>query len=209
MNEYEFPMFTDDGKINCQLCGKPFLVISPKHLLSHAITHAEYKLRFPNAPLSSSHHGNRSRYGKVKGIFEEEKPIVSEMIGDEKVIYEEPEVEDEIDLQKVIETHKRDAIQDAKHRIFDHLKMYFTNIKMDYLIREDLMDGRTIFEFITDFADPVLKINIQFPKVFWHNSDQHIDLNRDEKLAEHGWKVLRIKEVSPSFNSIDSAIKNI
>jgi very-short-patch-repair endonuclease len=210
MSEYEYELFSDNGKVICQMCGNEYHVISPKHLLKHKVTHPEYRLRFPNAPLSSGDFGKISKYGKDKPMFEDQdKTIVSEMIGDETIVYDEPEVEEEFDLQKVIEFERRDPIQDSKHKVYDHLRMYFTNIKMDYSIRENWPDGRTIFEFITDFADPVLKINIEFPKVFWHNQDQYIDLNRDPKLEEHGWKVVKIKSVSPSNKQIDEAIKNL
>jgi very-short-patch-repair endonuclease len=209
MNDYEYPLFDDNGKVICQMCGKSFLVISPKHLVNHKVTYSEYKLRFSNAPLSSAEFDSRSKYGKEKGIFQEEESPVENFIGDETFVDEEPEVEEEIDLQRVIDSEKRDPIQDAKYKIFDHLRMYLSNVKMDYSIRENWPDGRTIFEFITDFADPILKIDIECMKVFWHNRDQFVDLNRNQKLKERGWKVIEINSKSPTFDEIDKALKNI
>jgi len=205
MNDYEYPLFDDDGKVICQMCGKPFLVISPKHLINHKITHSEYKLRFSNAPLSSAEFDTRSKYGKEKGLFKEEPTVTELMIGDEKFVNEEPEVEEEIDLQRVIDSEKRNSIQESKYRIFDHLRMYFSHIKMDYPIRYNLPDGRTEFEFITDFADPILKINIEFVNSFWHNRDAAVDLNRNIKLKNIGWKVIEIKGAAPSLSDIDKA----
>lgn len=208
MGEYEYPLINDDGKIICQLCGKPFLVISPKHLVNHKITYSEYKLRFPNAPLSSAEFDSRSKYGKEKGIFQDDEPEKL-IIGDEKFVDEEPEIEEVLDLQNIINSEKRNKIDNSKHKILDHLRMYFSNIKMNYSIRENWPDGRTIFQFITDFADPILKIDIEFPKTFWHNQEQFIDLNRNKKLEEHGWKVVEINSPSPSFKEIDEVLNNL
>jgi len=209
MNDYDYPLLDDNGKVICQLCGKSFLVISPKHLINHNVTHAEYKMRFSNAPLSSAEFDQKSKYGKVKGIFEKEPTVVKEMIGDETFVDEEPEVEEEIDLQRVIESEKRNSIQESKYKIYDHLRMYFSNVKMDYSIRENLPDGRTLFEFITDFADPILKVDIEFPNSFWHNRDWGVDLNRNEKLKNAGWKVIEIKGPAPSFSDIDKYLEKL
>ena len=48
--EYSYPLFDENGKVNCQICGKPFMVISPRHLSGkHKIQYGEYKLRFPDS----------------------------------------------------------------------------------------------------------------------------------------------------------------
>lgn len=40
------------GKVNCELCGKEFIVIAHSHLIkAHGITMREYMDRFPEAPL--------------------------------------------------------------------------------------------------------------------------------------------------------------
>ena len=62
--EYPHPLFSEDKKVVCQICGKPFQVISPKHLAQHNLRYAEYKLRFPDAPLSNSEFAASSKYGK-------------------------------------------------------------------------------------------------------------------------------------------------
>ena len=205
MNDYQYPLFDDNGKVVCQMCGKPFLVISPKHLVNHKITHPEYKLRFSGAPLSSAEFDSRSKYGKEKGIFKEEPTVKELMIGNEKVVNEEPEIE-EIDLEMIIKSEKRNPIQKSKYKILDHLRMYFSHIKMDYSIRHDLPDGRTEFQFISDFADPILKVNIEFVDSFWHNIDSSSDLNRNMKLKNIGWKIIEIKGAAPSFRDIDKAL---
>jgi len=87
------------------------------------------------------------------------------------------------------------------------LRSYFTNVRQDYMIEEfGPMSGRLKYQFITDFADPVLRIVIQFPNTFWHNRDTHIDLLKKEKLEEDGWKVLFVKGKAPNRKDIQKVV---
>ena len=43
-----------DGKAVCQECGVAFKLISPAHLKKHNITMAEYRLKYPDCPISGS-----------------------------------------------------------------------------------------------------------------------------------------------------------
>ena len=40
MSEYPFPFFNEEGKVNCQICGKSYLVIVPRHLALHNIVYS-------------------------------------------------------------------------------------------------------------------------------------------------------------------------
>lgn len=197
MSEYSYPKFDKKGKVVCQICGKSFLVISPRHLDKHNIKYADYTKRYPNAPLSTQEFKARGKYGKNK-LFE------CEEIGAEQLVDEcEPEVE-ELDIEKLVKSQKAVTPMEAmKAKILDHLKMYFANIRKDYLITQMGTDNRLKFEFITDFCDPILKVVIQFPDTFWHNVEAGIDLNKNLKLSQYGWKVIEIPTVSPSFELID------
>lgn len=205
MVEYNFSYFEEEsGKVNCQICGKPYLVISPRHLQSHNIKYSEYKLRFPDAPLSCEEFGTVSKYGKEKGMFSESEEVVI----DEKYLVDEPEIE-EINIDTVILPSGTAKVDKLKGRVYDHLRTFFSNVKVNYMIREKLIDGRTLFEFITDFADPVLKIDLEFPDTFWHNKEQYIDLTRDQKLESRGWKIIKIKGNNPNLKDIEKEVKNI
>ena len=46
-------MITGD-KIECQVCKKPFNQITLSHLKSHNLTIAQYKMKYPNVPISSN-----------------------------------------------------------------------------------------------------------------------------------------------------------
>jgi hypothetical protein len=208
--DYPYPLMDKDGKLICQLCGESFLVISPKHLGKHDIRYSEYKLRFPDAPLSTSEFAASSRYGRVKNIFDDEEIIVEdemENLEEEFEGMEDPEIVEEIDIDKLTQTiHQyKDPMQQRKSKILDHLRSFFSNIQQDYMIQ--LIDGGGFLrsEFITDFADPVLKIDIEFPDVFWHN-EGFLDPNRDNKLKVYGWKIITISGNGPSSEKISKCI---
>jgi very-short-patch-repair endonuclease len=221
MSEYPHEFFNKDKKVVCQICGKAYLVISPRHLGTHKITYSEYKLRFPEAPLSCEEFNVLGKYGKEKQIFVEHELKKLDDVPDEPKIQEidddipendvEPIIEEEIDFGQILETAKpvsKDICDISKDKILDYLKALFTNIKKDYKIQEFLSDNRMLFEFISDFSDPVLKINIEFPNTFWHN-EMVRDLTRDDKLKEHGWKVIRINSKNPTFKNITDAIESL
>lgn len=204
MSEYPFPLFDEKGKVVCQICGKSFLVISPQHLKrKHNVNYKDYTKRFPKAPLSTQEFVARGKYGKNKDLLQVNE---DDIIGEEIIVNEDPEVE-EIEIEKFIEkTTKLNPMQSVKARILDHLKVYFTNIKQDYLIRQFGADSRLKFEFITDFCDPVLKVVIQFPDTFWHNQEAAIDLNKNMKLQQYGWKIIEIPSKSPTIEMIDQYV---
>jgi hypothetical protein len=218
MSEYPHPMFDEQGKVVCQLCGKSYLVISPRHLGTHKIKYDEYKLRFPDAPLSSEEFNASSKYGKEKTLFvekemdkfEDDEPLPDEKV-EEIIVNEDPDIDEEIDLSMLIETDKKenDVMARSKNAILDHLRVYFTNIEKDYLIDQYGTDNKLKFHFITDFCDPVLKIVIQFPKTFWHNQEIGIDPNKNLKLEQYGWKVIEFNKPNPSLKEITNMIESL
>jgi len=211
-------MFNEQGKVVCQICGKSYLVISPRHLGTHNIKYDEYKLRFPNAPLSSEEFNASSKYGKEKHLFveeelskfEEEMPL-PDLDVEEIVVNEDPDIDEEIDLSKLLKTDKleNDVMARSKNRILDHLRVYFTNIEKDFLIDQYGVDDNLKFHFITDFCDPVLKIVIQFNNTFWHNSELAVDPNKKIKLEQYGWKVVEFESVNPTFKEISVAVESL
>lgn len=199
--KYPYSFMNEKGKIICQICGKPYLVISPKHLEKHNIVYQDYKKRFPDAPLSSREFIARGKYGKNKDLLQQEEAKVEELIDEE-----DPEIE-EIQVEKLIQnTLPITPMEAMKHKILDHLKLYYTNIRKDYLIRQFGVDNNLKFEFITDFCDPILKVVIQFPDTFWHNQEMAIDPNKYIKLEQYGWKVIEIPSNNPSLSLINKYV---
>lgn len=192
-----YPELDSKGKVICQICGKSFLVISPMHLKKHNIVFDDYVKRYPNAPISNDEFYARSRYGKNKVLFTEQQgknPVPTEV---------NPQIEEldiEVIMQKEVESN---PIKALKNRILDNLRVSYTNVRPDYLIRQFGTDGNLKFEFITDFCDPVLKVIIQFPDTFWHNRDMFTDLNKNIKLESCGWKICEIPTNNPSNEMIN------
>lgn len=213
MSELSYPAMDEEGKVSCQICGKTFEKITPQHLGMHNIKIKEYRLRFPDVPLEGSNFQTRAKYRYSK-IFENKNESIKENVEKlEDVIYDFPEevlVEQEEPIFEEIEIPKAeiDPIKNKKSEILNILKHFYTNIKENYLIRKLSITHHLEFEFISDFADPVLKVNVQFPKTFWHNRDKYLDLRRNQKLTENGWKIIEINSLSPSPREIEKAIFN-
>jgi very-short-patch-repair endonuclease len=207
MSEYPFPLYDEKGKVVCQICGKSFMTISPRHLRNHNVSYSDYFKRFPNAPKSNEEFAARSKYGKDKVIFKDQEEK-EDIIGEDILVEEDPEIV-ELPIQKEVERliNKVSPMENMKNKFRDHLQLYFTNIKQDHLIREFGKDHRLKFEFITDFCDPALKVVIQFPDTFWHNREISVDLNKKLKLEQCGWKVIEILGASPDLKKIDEEIK--
>jgi uncharacterized Zn finger protein (UPF0148 family) len=206
MGEYPYPFFDEKGKVICQVCGKSYLVISPPHLKTHNLIYSDYTKRFPQAPLSNKEFVARGKYGKLgKDLLQQsEEPAVEELT---TTLEEDPEVEE---LEEGLKVGKKlDKIQEMKARILDHLRIYFSNIKQDYLIMQYNNCNNFVFEFITDYCDPVLKVVIQFPETFWHNRELFVDPNKNYKLSQYGWKVIEIPSAGPTFEQIDAAIDEV
>lgn len=217
---YPYPFVTEKGKVICQICGKDYLIISPKHLKTHNLTFDEYKLRFPKAPISSKEFNKLGKIGKDRNVFveqelssieDEEKKIKAMLEDDIPKKDVEPTVDQEIDFNKAYEEtpqKEKDIFALSKNKILDHLRAFYTNVRKDYMIQVFNIQNHLMFEFISDFADPILKVNIEFPNTFWHNRMPYDDVNRDIKLAEYGWKVIRIDTIAPKFKDIQDAIES-
>lgn len=212
---YPYPYYEEKtGKVNCQICGKPFAIISPRHLKKHDISHAEYKLRFPDAPLANEEFAVKSLYGRHKDMFKVNEPKEPDnyTLTDESVIGDEEIVDKEVIIIQDLGVTKKDGtlldpVARMKKRIFNHLSIYLHNIRQNYFIEEKTLGGLTKFRYISDFADPVLKINVEFPDTFWHNQDIFIDPLREEKLKSGGWKVIKIRGNAPSLEKIEKCLR--
>ena len=212
MNEdLQYPKFDEDGKVICQICGEPFKVISVRHLSKHKVSMQQYKMRYPEAALVSDAFKIRQKYAKTgHGIIEEPdsdkkpEPIVDdELKFPEEVLLVEPDPYTE-ELKEI--KRKKDPIKNQRARILEHLQIYFPHVQENYMIQHFTSGKFLEFECITDYADPVLKVNIQFPKTFWHNRGSYVDHHRDAKLSRSGWKIFTINTNPPSLNDIDDVV---
>jgi very-short-patch-repair endonuclease len=205
----EEPKYLDEkGLVICQLCGKSMMTISPPHLYykHNKMTVADYKKQFPNAPTFNDEFSARSKYGKEKLFkMKEKEKIDTDLVFDDEA---PPKIEELMIKEFSIDMPTMDPIQRIKIRILDHLKVMFPNIKQNYLIQKFDGQGKLMYEYISDFADPVSKINVEFPKTFWHNKGSFDNL-RNYKLEQDGWIIYEIMTLSASNEEIDKIIKRI
>ena len=188
----------DNGKVICQVCGKSFIILG-NHIKRHDMTSEEYKEKFPDCPMTSDQFKAKMKYSSNKNdLFDNSDKIVDEVIVDE-----EPEIEEVIILEK--SKSDLNVIEQSKEEILDLLSTYFPNVKKDYMITKFFLDKRIEYEFITDYCDPMLKIVIDFPTAFWHNSDRYLNYNRDHILEQDGWKVIKIN--STSLHDIQKSLR--
>jgi len=222
-----YPELDENGKVICQICGKSFFVISPRHLNKHSINTEQYKLRFPTARLSSEQFKTKQKYVqtdvfknklKNKKIIEEDlddyKDTISDFIPEkpkeEKIINKDNIKSKKVEIEELSEIElSGNVIEKKKKKIFQFLKTILSSVQQDYLIRLIEPNSKALVgEFITDFADPILKIDIEFPDVFWHNESIYVNPNRDITISEYGWLIIKVNGLSPSLERIKTVLKS-
>lgn len=207
--ELPYEPFDENGKVVCQICGKSFQVISPTHLKTHKLQYADYIKRYPDAPLSSDQFVAKSKYGKNSTLFVDDAEISDDVMEEEVVVEEEIELQDEefeMTLKKVVDEIK-DPVQNQKMAILDHLRLHYANVEKDYrILHKSPITKKFLYDYITDFADPVLKIIFDFPETFWHNKDVNQDPLKFRKLKNDGWQVITINGSAPGPEDIDFVI---
>jgi hypothetical protein len=213
MNEkpkkWNFSPFNQKGKVICQVCGKPYMILTPSHLKTHKLKYSEYNVKFPGAPLTTEEFKALSKYSKPSKYTDEDLKI----LGEETIIDDDiPVIDDEFELPKIQVATKFDNPMDAKkHEIFNFLVDFLPEVEMDHMIKIIDIQKVHIFSTISDFADPLLKIDVQFPNTFWHNMDTvgGNDPNRNLKLEQYGWKVVTVKGSSPKMQAIEKLLRKI
>ena len=220
MSNSPYPKLNEKGHVVCQICGQAFKVIVATHLKKHEVSMDQYKQRFPEAPISSDEFKTTQKYAATTDLFKEKaipkeklEAIIDDVVyefPEEVIVQEEPEIEElELDVlpkKAVKETTSIDPIKRMKNNIFKCLQQFYPNIQENFMIQKLSLTNHLEYEFITDFADPVMRINIEFPDTFWHNRHMYVDPTRNSKLMLDGWKVIEIHSSSPSIEKIENAI---
>jgi len=215
----EYKEYDEQGKIICQVCGKSFSIISPSHLQrKHNITLKEYKNKYPGIAITSKQF-NTSRKYETTDMFNEKKPVIEEKIVGKPVVEKPIDIKDpgndpifeELQNQKSTIPKKSkkptDKIAISRFKILVQLQKYYKHMKQNYMIQKFSRTGHLEYEFITDYADPVLKIIVNFTKTFWHNSDMNEHPSKNRKLKEDGWKIIEIRSNHASTAIIDETMK--
>jgi hypothetical protein len=108
MNKYD-----EKGMVICQECGKTFKQLTVQHLKLHQLTTPEYKIKYPDFPISSESFKAKQKFKNVD-VFEkplevdnislESQPVITKPLEDIKPkIKEEIKIEEtnEFDLDKI------------------------------------------------------------------------------------------------------------
>lgn len=206
LNVMKYPPFNEKGKVFCQECGKTYMILTPSHLKTHQLKYSEYQDKYPDAPITTEEFKALSKYSKPKKYTDEDIAI----LGKEVVIDEDiPVIDDDFEMPKNQVAQSFDTpMESKKNEIFHFLIDFLPDLKMDFQIEIFDIQQSLIFSTISDFADPFLKINVQFPNTFWHNMDMvGEDLNRTRKLRENGWKTVTVESNSPAIKLIEKEIR--
>ena len=196
-----YERFDEGGKVICQICGKPLGFLTPAHLKTHKMTFAEYKEKFKDFPIKSlPWEAKAVKCNKIdlfKKIVNENEKIenIKPIIKPKPIKVEDKEIK--------IKTKKITSGFPGKNNIFNLLKKSYPNLIMNYYINKKLNTGAYEYYFITDMADPVSKIDFEFPDTFWHNNDNVFNVNRNTILKRDGWRVLIFKGISPKPKTIE------
>jgi hypothetical protein len=219
-NEHPYPLTDEKGDCVCQLCGKAFKVLTLSHLQkTHQTDMQTYRKRFPEAIVTSQQTKARMKYSAI--LDRGDSSLIEEVVDNSDTItdkdsgsnnkgnkisernYLDQLIEKTLNPFESIEERKyadfeslpaKGALQDQRNSILEVLKRYFPNMQSNCLVRRTSPSGTLSFEFITDFADPVMKVIVDFPDMGWHNKDKfHTPVSlKDSKLKASGWKIIRI-----------------
>lgn len=218
----------DEDKVVCQECNVEFEHIIPvKHLIeTHGMTSKEYKLKYPNNSLQSDYHRAKIAESRKKSwdikkgkisIDNMKTENLSNVVEDisakmkdniEPIIKNKSRIE-ELDITvNVNQSYKEFPgainIPKGKLNILNKL-ISITNIKIynNYFITKLTINKHMVYNIVTDIAIPELKIDLEFPNAFWHNSDSYVSKTiRDKILIEDGWKVVNFKTPSPTVDEL-------
>lgn len=197
--ELNYPMVTADGRIYCQECGGVFSLITPAHLKKHNITFAEYKLKYPDCPISDKAY-KAARYEQRESVlFKSNEDIERELVEEKlKSNQPPPSVIDYKGLHK-----NKIPILQYLHETYPHLENNY------YIEKRHFHSDLLLYRFITDAADPVQKIIFDFPDAYWHNVDFPPAPHKHKKLEEDGWKIYTFKGKYPTDKEVRISIDTI
>jgi hypothetical protein len=171
-NQNEQQYYTEDGLVICQYCLKPFKMITKAHLDFHNMSMADYKNRFPNAPLR----WKGFTYTKPSENINKLNPVVS--------------------AQPINNTVSWDTNTPlTKETAYLILKQKYPNIQKNYIFKKLNRDGQILFTFLVDFGDPSLRLLIDFEEMNWHARTPLFTKWRKKDLAgQSKWKYINFED---------------
>jgi len=185
------------GKIICQECGKSFKLLAPAHLKHHDITMAEYRLKYPNCPVSGAEYKATQFTYKDSTLFKDSEGLPSELLDEDIELAELSEGEVKHTLLNL------EGVSKNKADILTFLHDAYPYLEDNYSIeKRHFYDDSLLWKYITDMADPIKKVLFDFPDAFWHNEDPFPDPDKFNKLKEDGWIVVIIDKHYPTTQDV-------
>jgi hypothetical protein len=187
-----------NNKTICQECGREFSLISPKHLKSkhNGMTMAEYKLKYPDCPVSSKAY-KASRVTYIDSVlFQSDEALPREIL------------DKDVEIANLIEGVKHTVlnltgVSKNKADILMFLHDAYPYLEDNYSIeKRHFYDDSLIYKYITDMADPIKKVIFDFPDSFWHNEDPYPDPHKFGKLKDDGWIVIIVDKHYPTVQDV-------
>ncbi len=201
------PIYFDErGNVICQLCQKPFNIISPRHLKKeHGLTFEGYRSQFPDAPISGEKFSKTMTFARTK-LFREE-PIDEipkiEQLFDQNF---EEKLKDFSNYRKPKTFIDDGVTPKGKLDILNFLLAYFDEVENNYFIEKYTLSGHLDYRLVTDIVDLKRKIDFEFPNAFWHNKDV-AKPHRDLRLSGDGWTIVEILSKSPNVKEVEEELR--
>ena len=175
---------SENELVECLLCNRKFKIITALHLKkNHDTTMKEYRLTFPNAPISSEGFKQKQRQRtKVKET-------------------------EQINTQEIKSEIPPDLTKTGKEEIFDYMRdVFFPRLKKGRVVKES-PSGAVEYSLILDMFDFHQKIAFNFKDAYWHSFDNAYELNKVNILIKNGWKVYEIDGVNPTIQDVINSIE--
>lgn len=186
-----------NGKCVCQECGKAYGLITPAHLKTHNLTLDEYRLLYPDCPISGAQFLATTNTYHDSVLFKDKEGELSELPEDEKALSLLKSSGHPHSILNLVGVPKNKAdILTYLHKAYPYLENNYSIEKRHFY------DERLLWRYITDMADPVKKVMFDFPKAFWHNSDEYPDHQRDKILKEDGWIIISVDKHYPTVQDV-------
>lgn len=195
-DELKFPKGLN-GKCVCQECGKAYGLITPAHLKTHNLTLDEYKLLYPDCPISGA------QFKATTVTFHD-----SLLFKDKEAEPSSPS-EEEVALSLLKSSGRPHSVLNLqgvpknKADILVYLHDAYPYLEDNYSIeKRHFYSDQLMWRYITDMADPIKKVIFDFPQAFWHNEDEYPDHQRDKILKEDGWIIIKIDKHYPTVADV-------
>lgn len=209
----------NDSSICCRICGYQAKIITPSHLKIHSTTMEDYRKTYPNAPVvcedtkrkltkTSKDKAERVKIAKTQTILNEiqRSPKIESL---PKIEIKGDNIVKKIDNLIICNISSDGEVSRDKAEILYFLQNRFGGDKVfnNYYVEKMIVNQYLEYKIITDIAIPSLKIDLEFPNCFWHNSDvrRPKDL-RDIVLKRDGWRVIDITNVNPNSEDVKLAL---